>query len=58
MVSKEVNLKESCGFIVEPLLLEGLRYAVEVLLGVKTSAVITATKLGSMTSADRVSLPI
>jgi hypothetical protein len=58
MVSKDVNLKESWGFIVDPLLLEGLRYVEEVLLGVKTSAVITATKLGSMTSAERVSLPI
>lgn len=42
----------------EPELLEGLLEAEEVFEEDKTSAVITATKLGSMTSAERVSLPI
>jgi hypothetical protein len=41
----------------DPELLEGLLEAEEVFAD-KTSAVSTATKLGSITSAERVSLPI
>jgi len=57
MISNAFSLKEISGVSIELLVLEGRLATEEPLDGVKTSAVMTATKFGSITSAERVSLP-
>ena len=57
MISKAFSLKEISGVSTELLVLEGRLPTEDALDGVKTSTVMTATKFGSITSADSVSLP-